>query len=169
MDHYRVQGYISRKYKEGIIIYTDASKKTDTKMGIAYVIPQLNIESAKRINDDLAVYSAELLAIWMALLWVESNRPKQVVIASDSSSALTSLKFLHSESRQDIVYDILQLANSLSKSGISTTFIWVPAHIGVGGNELADRCAKKAAAELPDIEVDIEYSKSEVKSIFIVY
>ncbi|KAL0984649.1 hypothetical protein UPYG_G00144700 [Umbra pygmaea] len=150
VDHYRVQGYISKNYKEGIIIYTDASKKTDTKMGIAYVIPQLNIEFAKIMNDDLAVYTAELLAIWMALLWVESNNPKQAVIASDSSSALTSLK--------------LQLASNLIKAGISTPFIWVPAHIGVGGKELADRCAKKAA-ELPDIEVDIKYSKAEVKSL----
>lgn len=164
VDQYKVQRYISRKYKGGIIIYTDASKKTDTKMGIAYVIPQLNIQVAKRISDDLAVYTAELLAIWLALMWVESNRPKQAVIASDSSSALTSLKFLHSETRQDIVYEIMQLANNLIKSGISTTFIWVPAHIGVGGNELADMCAKKAA-ELPDIEVNVAYSKAEVKSI----
>ena len=77
------------------------------------------------------------------------------MIASDSSSALTSLTFLHSESRQDIVYDILQLANNLIKSGIRTTCIWVPAHIGVGRNELAGKCAKNAA-ELPDIEVDIK-------------
>ncbi|KAL0962941.1 hypothetical protein UPYG_G00347410, partial [Umbra pygmaea] len=79
-------------------------------------------------------------------------------------SALTSLKFHQSETRQDIVYDILQLANNLIKSGTSTTFIWVPAHIGVGGNELADRCAEKAAEQL-DIEVDVKYSKDEVKSI----
>jgi len=43
------------------------------------------------------------------------------------------------------VFEIIHLANNLWKSGISTTFIWVPAHIGVGGNELADKCAKKAA------------------------
>jgi len=60
-------------------------------------------------------------------------------------SVLLSLKHLHSESRQDIVFEIIHLANNLWKSGISTTFIWVPAHIGVGGNELADKCAKKAA------------------------
>lgn len=35
VNHYRVQRYISRKYKEATYIYTDASKKTDTKMGIA--------------------------------------------------------------------------------------------------------------------------------------
>jgi len=36
--------------------------------------------------------------------------------------------------------------------------------IGVGGNELADKCEKKAA-EKPYIEIDIKYSKAEVKSI----
>jgi len=64
----------------------------------------------------------------MAMMWVESNKRKQAVIASDSSSALISLKHLHSESRQDIVFEIIHLANSLLKSGISTTFICVPAH-----------------------------------------
>jgi len=137
VDHYRAQNYINSKYKEGLILYTDASKLKDI-MGIAYVIPQLNIEYAKRINDDLAVYTAEMM-------WIESNKPKQAVIASDSSSVLLSLKHLHSESRQDLVFEIIHLANNLRKSGISTTFIWVPAHIGVGGNELADKCAKKAA------------------------
>lgn len=103
-------------------MYTDASKLTEKRMGIAYVIPQLNIDFSERISNDLAVYTAEMSAIWMALLWVESNRPKQAVIASDSSSALISLKNSHSETRQDIVFEILQITNNLFKVGISTTF-----------------------------------------------
>jgi len=63
----------------------------------------------------------------MAMMWLESNKRKQAVTASDSSSALISLKHLRYESRPDIVFEIIHLATY--------------------------------------IEIDIKYSKAEVKSI----
>jgi len=80
----------------------------------------------------------------VALLWVESNRGnRKIVIVSDSSSALLSIKNSHSGSRKDILLEILQLASGLQKAGLKFSFLWVPAHIGVEGNELADIYAKK--------------------------
>lgn len=164
IDKYRVQNYLTERYREDIIIYTDASKQTDTRMGVAYVIPKLKIEVSKRISDDLAVYTAELIAVWLALLWVEINRPSKVIIASDSSSALISIKHFQSKSRQDIVYEILKVANNLGKSGIDITLVWIPAHIGVVGNESADKNAKQAAGN-PNIDIEVNYSKAEIKSM----
>jgi hypothetical protein len=85
---------------------------------------------------------------------------RKVVIASDSSSALLSIQNSHSGSRKDILLDILQLASGLQKAGLKFSFLWVPAHIGVEGNELA----KKAAGK-DNIDADIKYSKAEVKRI----
>lgn len=164
MDKYGVQRYLMKRYREDVSIYTDVSKQSDKRMGVAYVIPKLKVEVGKRISDDLAVYTAELVAVWLALLWVEVNRPRKAVIASDSSSALISIKTCQSKSRQDMVIEIIQIANNLIQSGTEITLIWVPAHIGVIGNELADKCAKKAAGN-SNVAIEVNYSEAEIKSI----
>lgn len=102
--------------------------------------------------------------MWLALLWVEVNRPRKAAIASDSSSALISIKTCQSKSRQDMVIEIIQIANNLIQSGTEITLIWVPAHIGVIGNELADKCAKKAAGN-SNVAIEVNYSEAEIKSI----
>ncbi len=64
-----------------------------------------------------------------------------VVICSDSFAALSSLKSGKSSTRQEILSDILQsLFRIQTKTVIS--FIWIPAHIGIG-NEVVDQIAKK--------------------------
>ncbi|XDV44363.1 hypothetical protein PO909_012656 [Leuciscus waleckii] len=130
-------------------------------MGVTYVIPKLKVKIGKRISDDLAVYTAELVAVWLALLWVEVNRPRKAVIASDSSSALISIKTFQSKSRQDIVIEIIQVANNLLQSGTEITLIWVP---GVVGNELADKYAKQADGN-SSVDIEVNYSKAEIKSM----
>ena len=151
------------QYSNSIQVFTDASK-IGNKVGVAFVVPELNVKVVKRISDDLAVFTSELAAIRLALLWVEDYRPKCVAIWSDSSSALVSLKNMYSISRQDIVYEVLQLANKLQKSGIRISFGWVPAHMGVKGNELADRYAKQAIQK-QEVDINEQHSKSEVRSI----
>lgn len=164
IDKYEVQTYLMGRYENVLKIYTDASKQTDNRVGVGYVIPMLKHGEGKRLNDDLAVYTAELMAMLLALKWVEEKRPCQVVVASDSSSALTSIRTGQSESRQDIIFEIIILTNNLLKSGIEISFVWVPAHIGVQGNELADKCAKNSAMHM-NVDLQIPFSKSEVKSV----
>lgn len=163
-DKYWVQSYLMERYEDCLKIFTDASKQTDSRVGVGYVIPTLKHVEGKRITDDLAVYSGELIAVWLALQWVEEKRPRKVVVASDSSSALITIKTGQSETRQDIVLEIVLLASNLMKSGVGITFVWVPAHIGVLGNEMADKCAKKAT-EHPSIDMAVNVSKAEVKSM----
>lgn len=123
IDQYVVQSYLMEKYSEGVTLYTDASKRIDRRMGIAYVIQKLKIKTGERISDDLAVYTGELIAVWLALLWVEPNRPRTAVITSDSSSASISIQNFKSELRQDILLEIIQVANNLLKSGIKLTLV----------------------------------------------
>ena len=60
----------------------------------------------KRTKDHLSVYTMELLAILLFAEWVEE--PDIVVIYSDSCAALIKLKSFVSQSRQDVLYEVLQ-------------------------------------------------------------
>ncbi len=48
--------------------------------------------------------------------------------------------------------------------GITVVYLWVPAHIGIQGNETADKEAKEAVKN-NDINLIVNLSKSEIKSI----
>lgn len=60
---------------------------------------------------------------------------------SDSNSALTSIKYMQSETRQDILSDIVQTIFKIMRAGTEIRFMGIPAHIDVDGNELADKYA----------------------------
>ena len=62
----------------------------------------------KRVNNEISVYTGQLLAILLAVQWVEDTRLLRLVICSDSSSALKSLQFNHSDNRPDIVIEVQQ-------------------------------------------------------------
>ncbi|XP_013879364.1 uncharacterized protein LOC106528677, partial [Austrofundulus limnaeus] len=106
-NSYTVQKYIDQYYSY-VQIYTDASKDSTGKIGIAIIIPEFHIKQAKRITNGLSVYTGEMSAILLAVQWVEEVRPLRSLICSDSSSALLSLQNSHSESRPDILLEIQQ-------------------------------------------------------------
>jgi ribonuclease HI len=43
-----------------------------------------------------------------------------------------------------IIYDIYDIVASLSKIGIDVILEWIPSHVGILGNELADKEAKNS-------------------------
>ncbi len=86
-------------------ISTDGSNKT----GIAIVIPHLEVIIAKRTPDYLSVFTTELIAIVLALHWLEETPIKKVVLCSDSLAALRSSQSGHSNCKQDIIIEIMQL------------------------------------------------------------
>jgi ribonuclease HI len=140
---------IDNKWDEGLHVYTDGSKDPTTGTTAAgFYIPSTNYSCSERLTDNLTVYSTELIAIQMALTKVheihsiELLKYHKLYVFSDSLSSLQSLKLEKSKSRQDLVHQILKIHDKLYTQGITTELIWVPSHVGIHGNEMADFSAK---------------------------
>ncbi len=79
----------------------------------------------------------------------------RIIMSSDLNAALTSLKHTSSRCRQNILYDVLQ--SLIIKLVIDVLFVWVPAHIGIQGNEVEDLLAKNG---LNTNHVEVAISRS---------
>lgn len=66
-----VKEYINSKHYSFLQIYTDGSKNIETgRTGAAFFIPEFQVRKAGIIMDGTSVYTAEMVAILMALDWV---------------------------------------------------------------------------------------------------
>ena len=119
-------------------IYTDGSKQ-GIKVGCAAVFQ--NQELLKRLPNESSIYSAEVIAIDLAMNIIANHKSSKFIIYSDSKSVLQALQ--SKDSSTPLITRLLDKINTLSKSN-SIIFTWIPSHIGIQGNERADRAAKKA-------------------------
>lgn len=103
------------------------------------------------------------MAIIIALQWVEEVKPHRTVICSDSMF-LSSIQIGKSICRQDLLDEISQLIFRLGQQNIYIEFTWIPAHVGIKGNEKVDKLAKDAL-KADQIEIKVPLSKSEIKVI----
>ncbi len=157
--------YIGIKYEQYVQVFTDASKNPQNgQMGVAYVIPRLKVSGGKIISNYVSVFTGELLAILIAMNKIYEMGINKTLVCSDSSSALLCLEAQQSETRQDIVLEILQVLYMLQQINRMVQFLWVPAHTGVAGNEEVDQLAKQVMTK-ENIDMQILYSKAELKSI----
>ena len=144
-------------------IYTDGAQDPKTrKSGFAFFIPDFQIVKLKRLAEGVSVYTTELTAIIWALQWVEEVRMRRAVICSDSASVLMALRDNNPGARPDLVVELLTLLYRIEQDGGKIGFLWVPAHVGVEGNEMADLTAKRA---LRDVELNVGIGVSECRSV----
>ena len=104
----------------------------------------------------------------LALQWIEEKEVPNTVIASDSSSALSSIRSGRSSFRMDLINEIFLIMYRLQMKGIFTRFIWVPAHVGGKGNEQVDILAKQAL-KISHVDLQVPLSKAEVKSFIRIH
>jgi hypothetical protein len=88
-----------------------------------------------------SAYTAELFAIKLALGGIETGRGS-FLICTDSLSALNSIS--EASTMHPIVQEIHTALITLGRRGIAISFLWVPGHVGIAGNERADALAKEA-------------------------
>ena len=126
---------IKSNYKHYLSIY----KKQDEKVACSVISP--NFTDSIRLPDNSSIFTAEAKAIDIALYHIRDQSEKQFIIYSDSLSVLKSLKDLHH--RNPLIQQILKKYYYLSVSK-EIVFCWLPSHVNIRGNELADLEAKSA-------------------------
>ena len=142
------------KYTGTVRIFTDASKLTGAGVAAAYYVQNIELGESRRMEDSTSIYAAELAAIQMAVDWLtkqqqlEEKQPQQqqkktdVTIFTDSMSIVTSLAEQRSSSNPSALARLLVAIDQLDPP---PTFVWIPSHVGVRGNEIADQLAKSGA------------------------
>ncbi len=162
LTHIEVQQYIEQTYYSTVKIYTDGSKDPESGFAAAVYIPQFKVNISKSISDQISVFTTEIIAIFLALQWIEVQ-PIRSVICTDSLSVLNSLLRGNATARQDMIFEVMQSLFRISQSGL-VNFMWVPSHMGVDGNEVADHLAKLALKQA-QIDIKVSMSKTEVKGL----
>ena len=109
--------------------------------------------------NNSSIFIAEAKAIDIALYHIRDQSEKQSIY-SDSLSVLKSfIKDLHH--RNPLIQQILKKYDlSVSKDII---FCWLPSHINICGNELADLEAKSALSLTPNFKTPYSVFKSNIR------
>ena len=122
-------------------VFTDGSKTTDG-VGCAFVTGRDTRSFSLPANA--SVYSAELIAIEKALCFIEVCDDIFYLLLTDSLSSLLALRSFNPS--DPLVQDVLARLTSLDLAGKSVQLCWIPSHVGIAGNELADGAARRAAS-----------------------
>ena len=94
----------------------------------------------------------------------QAKKQNKILILTDSLSGLQALQNKNTKNRPKLINQILKSANNLTDAGKQIVFIWIPAHVGIYGNENADQAAKQSL-KIPEVSLKLPISKSEIKSI----
>lgn len=148
------------KYADWVVIYTDGSKSKKGRGSAFYVRSQENSNGCFKVIGNVCIMSLELIAISEALSYIKTISENRAVICSDSKSALYHIARCASGRRgTPIAYEILSKIEELAEKGVDLRLQWVPSHIGIRGNEEADRLAKIGSTEGQEIYVKPYYSE----------
>ena len=147
---------IKSQYKDYFSVYTDGSKQ-DNKVGCASVHKQ---ETAKiRLPDHSSIFAAEAVALNIALCSTQNNNNKKFIVFSDSLSVLQSFK--HPDNPNPLIQQFFRKHIYLCRS--KTIFCWIPSHIHIKGNELADQEAKDVISmDIANIKIPFTDKKQKI-------
>ncbi|XP_026471243.1 uncharacterized protein LOC113375526 [Ctenocephalides felis] len=133
------------KIRDYNVIYTDGSK-LDQKVGCAIYLENLNIKLGYKLPDFASIFTAEIFAIKKAIELIQRHKIMKTVIFTDSKSSIETLQNLYNKTQTsdilfyEVWFDIIRLM----RIEYTIKIIWIKAHSGIKGNEIADKLAKQA-------------------------
>ncbi|XP_033225254.1 uncharacterized protein LOC117178109 [Belonocnema kinseyi] len=110
------------------------------------MVPESWLRFGVQLRDFASLITSELYGIFCALKYLMERKRRDAVIFSDSLSALTNIRnrrFNHA------CHPLARLTGNriaaAARSGVKVSLVWVPAHVGLLGNEQADEVARSAS------------------------
>ncbi|GFY10779.1 RNase H domain-containing protein [Trichonephila clavipes] len=160
---------------DAVHMYTDGSKLDSDCYGSGIYISLRcqEIKILRKSPDSCSVFRSELVAILEGLNFIEAlPQLHDIWIFSDSRSAIQHLVNLHNV-RDHTGTDILKVLKRLSLSR-QIHFQWIPSHVNIAGNEIADSLARASAGETTTPAAPLTYLelfsnyKAKNKTIWII-
>jgi len=161
------------------VYFTDGSVTEDGAGGFGVVRypnythePQLYESEARRTTDGPSTMQTEIAAIYTALSYEAANSTpsgpeRSIVIASDSLSGLQALQNLNPPDNKYLITATQKCIDRLANNNTRAILVYVPSHVGVRGNELADKAASlgtSCAEEAFEIPPSLSQIKRRIKT-----
>ncbi|RUS69238.1 hypothetical protein EGW08_023000 [Elysia chlorotica] len=112
------------------------------------------------LNAKASIFTAEAVALCMALDTVSTLRKDKFLILSDSLSMVKAVG--EANRKNPRILKVLERSHEIQSGGKRIALCWVPSHVSIEGNEMADELAK-IGLELEPTQLQIP--ASDVKPI----
>jgi ribonuclease HI len=176
IHHNKIQKILTNnKDNSNIILYSDGSKNEQlNKLGAGvFYTTNFAISQSQSFSWNLGagmeVFDAELFALEKAfeIAWNRKQlNTEKVWIFSDSQAAIKRLKKSSLKAGQYYIQSIRKWAERFQDLGIQMQLEWVPGHMNIKGNELADKAAKKGTKiqrTIAESYISLAFVKRQVK------
>lgn len=132
--------HMRENHQDQYHIYSDGAKNAN---GVGCCAVSLTTCKKMKISGNASIFTAELYGIICALKIAEVTHREKFLILSDSTSAIETTN--HYTTTHPLISEIIKLLISLQQSNKEIQFCWCPSHVGIIGNEAADRGATEAS------------------------
>lgn len=127
-------------YKDYIEIYTDGSHSEE---GSGCAIVWENSPTKFKLENICSVFYCEAFAVYQALIKIRKSNELKFVVFTDSLSLIQCFMSIQNN-KEPIIHKIFKLHQDIKTDNKVVIFIWIPSHVGIEGNEMADSAAKEA-------------------------
>src|SRR5258705_1183961 len=126
------------------LIYTDGSYRKETnRAGLGIYIPSISLQISGGLPTDTTNNEAEIAAISVALQEIDDMPRGKYLLCTDSKQAIDQISNYHQnlDKLKMMIQEILYMGDRLQNMGWTIMISWIPGHIGITGNVVADMLA----------------------------
>ncbi|XP_076052657.1 uncharacterized protein LOC143032075 [Oratosquilla oratoria] len=147
-----------------VVYFTDGSvDPVHNVAGAAFVTK--DEEQGVRVLGTRCSTQAEGVAVGLALTHALNTHQRNVVVHTDSLALLQLISKNYHTDQKKLMTSLLFQLKALRQQGRSVVLNWVPGHIGIQGNEAADRVARRAATGDMEGGIGVLPSRTEILAI----